>query len=71
MNCMCGATHKLSEEELVCALRSTLDVKGRGEMEVWLVLEAKARARAASLYSSQKKKSGAATRLSTHYSMAS
>ena len=37
------ATYELIKEEFVCASRGTVDVKGKGEMEVWLVLSAKER----------------------------
>jgi adenylate cyclase len=35
------ATYELIKDEFVCEPRGTLDVKGKGEMEVWLVLSAK------------------------------
>ncbi|HSL43648.1 MAG TPA: adenylate/guanylate cyclase domain-containing protein [Anaerolineales bacterium] len=35
------ATYELIKDEFVCETRGTVDVKGKGEMEVWLVLSAK------------------------------
>ena len=35
------ATHELIKDEFECEPRGTVDVKGKGEMEVWLVLAAK------------------------------
>ena len=35
------ATYELVKDEFVCEPRGTVDVKGKGEMEVWLVLSAK------------------------------
>jgi len=35
------ATYKLIKDEFVCEPRGTVNVKGKGEMEVWLVLSAK------------------------------
>ena len=35
------ATHELIKEELVCESRGSVEVKGKGEMEVWLVLTAR------------------------------
>ncbi|HSL28168.1 MAG TPA: adenylate/guanylate cyclase domain-containing protein [Anaerolineales bacterium] len=37
------ATYELIKDEFVCEPRGTLDVKGKGEMEVWLVIVAKER----------------------------
>jgi adenylate cyclase len=34
-------THELIKNEFVCERRGTVDVKGKGEMEVWLVLSAR------------------------------
>jgi guanylate cyclase len=45
------ATYELIKEEFVCEPRGTLDVKGKGEMEVWLVIAAKQRANTRSLHS--------------------
>jgi guanylate cyclase len=38
------ATYELIRDEFVCEPRGTLEVKGKGEMEVWLVLSAKEKA---------------------------
>jgi adenylate cyclase len=35
------ATYKLIKDEFICEPRGTVNVKGKGEMEVWLVLSAK------------------------------
>ena len=35
------ATYELIKDEFVCEPRGTVDVKGKGEMEVWLVKSAK------------------------------
>ena len=35
------ATYELIKDKFVCESRGTVDVKGKGEMEVWLVLSAK------------------------------
>jgi class 3 adenylate cyclase len=35
------ATYELIKEEFECEPRGTVNVKGRGEMEVWLVISAK------------------------------
>lgn len=35
------ATHELIKDEFICEPRGTVNVKGKGEMEVWLVLSAK------------------------------
>ena len=35
------ATYELIKDELVCEPRGAVNVKGTGEMEVWLVLSAK------------------------------
>jgi adenylate cyclase len=35
------ATHELIQDEFICEPRGTVDVKGKGEMEVWLVVSAK------------------------------
>jgi len=35
------ATHELIKDEFVCEPRGTVNVKGKGEMEVWLVISAK------------------------------
>lgn len=35
------ATHELIKEEFVCEPRGTVNVKGKGEMDVWLVVSAK------------------------------
>jgi len=35
------ATYELIKDEFICESRGTVDVKGKGEMEVWLVLSAK------------------------------
>jgi guanylate cyclase len=35
------ATYELIKDEFICESRGTVDVKGKGEMEVWLVLRAK------------------------------
>ena len=37
------ATYELIKDEFVCEPRGTVDVKGKGEMEVWLVISAKDR----------------------------
>jgi guanylate cyclase len=37
------ATYELIKDEFICESRGTVDVKGKGEMEVWLVLAAKAK----------------------------
>jgi len=36
-----GATYELIKDEFVCEPRGTVDVKGKGEMEVWLVVSGK------------------------------
>lgn len=36
-----GATYELIKDEFVCEPRGTVNVKGKGEMEVWLVLSTK------------------------------
>ena len=35
------ATYELIKDEFVCEPRGTVNVKGKGEMEVWLVMSAK------------------------------
>jgi len=35
------ATYELIRDEFLCEPRGTVDVKGKGEMEVWLVLSVK------------------------------
>ncbi len=35
------ATYELIKDEFICEPRGTLDIKGKGEMEVWLVIAAK------------------------------
>ena len=35
------ATYELIKDEFVCEPRGTVNVKGKGEMDVWLVLSAK------------------------------
>jgi guanylate cyclase len=35
------ATYELIKDEFVCEPRGTVNVKGKGEMEVWLVVSAK------------------------------
>jgi adenylate cyclase len=35
------ATYELIKDDFVCESRGTVDVKGKGDMEVWLVLAAK------------------------------
>ncbi len=35
------ATYELIKDAFVCESRGTVDVKGKGEMEVWLVLSEK------------------------------
>lgn len=37
------ATYELIKDEFVCEPRGTVDVKGKGDMEVWLVISAKTR----------------------------
>jgi class 3 adenylate cyclase len=37
------ATYELINDDFVCEPRGTVDVKGKGEMEVWLVMAANAR----------------------------
>jgi guanylate cyclase len=34
-------TYELIKDEFVCESRGTVDVKGKGEMEVWLIQSAK------------------------------
>ncbi|HLO29024.1 MAG TPA: adenylate/guanylate cyclase domain-containing protein [Anaerolineales bacterium] len=36
-----SATYELIKDEFVCEPRGTIDIKGKGEMEVWLVRSAK------------------------------
>jgi len=35
------ATYELIKDEFVCERRGTVNVKGKGEMEVWLVVSVK------------------------------
>jgi len=35
------ATYELIKDEFVCESRGSVEVKGKGQMEVWLVLRAK------------------------------
>jgi adenylate cyclase len=35
------ATYELIKDEFVCEPRGMMDVKGKGEMEVWMVVAAK------------------------------
>jgi len=35
------ATHELIKDQFVCEPRGTVNVKGKGEMEVWLVKSAR------------------------------
>jgi adenylate cyclase len=37
------ATHELIKDEFVCEPRGVMDVKGKGEMEIWLVVATKER----------------------------
>jgi guanylate cyclase len=35
-------TYELIKDEFICEPRGTVNVKGKGEMEVWLVISARA-----------------------------